>query len=192
MRSSCPHCLSLTEHAHEEAQVTCSSCGQSFSPFLTDSDSGSASDAALTPDFSESSLAFQDIVTFGEALGTEKSPTEPASSSAAPAAPSAVVSESVTGEPLSEASLNRTPHSSGVFLTTTSTPPHQAPHITLPPVSLMVLMGEDHAPLENGFKSLTDLATRIQADGIIGIRCSLSPDNRRALLIGTPIRWEKK
>ena len=62
----------------------------------------------------------------------------------------------------------------------------------LPPISLMVVMGDDQAPLENGFKMLSDLATQIQADGIIGIHCSLSPDNRRALLIGTPIRWETK
>lgn len=183
MRSSCPHCLSLTEHAHDESQVTCSSCGQNFSPFLTDSDS------AQVPEFSESSLAFQEIVSFGEALGNEavaSGETHPSLSSDSSEVPQ-------TEKPIvAPSSIQKDAASPDILLSTTSSLPFSAPHQTLPPISLMVLMGEDHAPLENGFKALTDLAKQLDADGIIGIRCSLSPDNRRALIIGTPIRWEKK
>lgn len=186
MRSSCPHCLSMNEHSHDETQVACTSCGQNFSPFLTDSD------ASHSLDFSESSIAFQEIVSFGENLssasGSEKGSSvadqipSPSSLPSAPLPPVGAEAPSMAGENLS----------SDLILTTTSALPQYPPHRYLAPVSLMVTMGEDQAPLENGFKALSEIARKIEANGIIGIRCSLSPDNRRALLIGTPIRWERK
>jgi uncharacterized protein YbjQ (UPF0145 family) len=55
----------------------------------------------------------------------------------------------------------------------------------------MVLLGMDESPLEKAFQDLRDAALALGANAIIGIRCSLSPDNKRALLLGTPVRWEK-
>jgi len=185
MRSSCPHCLSMNEHSHDETQVACTSCGQSFSPFLTDSD------ASQRLDFSESSMAFQEIVSFGENLSTASEIGDNRSAGLTPS-PSSAQSASLPPVGAQVPSMTGEHLNSDIILTTTSALPQYPPHQYLPPVSLMILMGEDQAPLENGFKALSEIARKIDAQGIIGIRCSLSPDNRRALLIGTPIRWEKK
>jgi len=184
MRSSCPHCLSLTEHNHEDTQITCNSCGKVFSPFLTELD------ASSLPDFSESRSAFQEIVDFGEKLGktdlAELTSTKSKLAQSAPPPPAPSV------DSVSRPSVSASPQEpSSLLLTTLSHLSHYPPFRCLPPVSLMVIMGDDASPLENGFKTLSQLATDSQADGIVGIRCSISPDNRRALLIGTPIQWEK-
>ncbi len=167
MRSSCPSCLSQIEHAQSESQVVCSSCGEIYSPFLTAQDSSPS-------DFTESALAFKEIIDFGQSIDqVSKSTPETPPSLAKPTLPAR--SEEPTDFILCTGELG------------------SAYRVTQwhPPLSRMVTLGDDRNPLEKAFQELRETAQSQGANAIIGVRCSLSPDNRRALLLGTPVRCEK-
>jgi ribosomal protein S27E len=167
MRSSCPSCLSQIEHAQSESQVVCSSCGEIYSPFLTAQDSSPS-------DFTESALAFKEIIDFGQSIDqVSKSTPETPPSLAKPTLPAR--SEEPTDFILCTGELG------------------SAYRVTQwhPPLSRMVTLGDDRNPLEKALQELRETAQSQGANAIIGVRCSLSPDNRRALLLGTPVRCEK-
>jgi len=176
MRSSCPSCLSQIEHAQSESQVVCSSCGEIYSPFLTaqDSKSDEVAQDSSPSDFRESALAFKEIIDFGQSIDqVSKSAPETPSSPAKPTLPAR--SEEPTDFILCTGELG------------------SAYRVTQwhPPLSRMVTLGDDRNPLEKAFQELRETAQSQGANAIIGVRCSLSPDNRRALLLGTPVRCEK-
>jgi hypothetical protein len=177
MRSSCPSCLSQIEHAQSETQIVCSSCGEIYSPFLTaqDSKSHELAQEPSASDFTESALAFKEIIDFGTSIDQ--------------------VSKSVPETnplPSTKPSLsNRTEEPTDFILSTAEL--GSAFRITQwhPPLSRMVSLGDDQNPLERGFHELKEIAQSQGANAVVGIRCSLSPDNRRALILGTPVRCEK-
>jgi len=176
MRSSCPSCLSQIEHAQSESQVVCSSCGEIYSPFLTaqDSKSHEVAQESSTSDFTESALAFKEIIDFGQSIDqVSKSVPETTPSPAKPTLPTRT--EEPTDFILSTGELG------------------SAYRITQwhPPLSRMVSLGDDQNPLEKALQELKETAQSQGANAIVGIRCSLSPDNRRALILGTPVRCEK-
>lgn len=177
MRSTCPSCLSQVEHNHSDPQVTCTSCSEIFSPFITSS--SSTENDSLIPvdnaisDFSESSIAFKEIIAFGEQLDQ--------------AAPEKKTS---LPHPVSVKPVEIAPPST-FLMTTGDLGSHFKVCDWYPPLSRMVLLGMDESPLEKAFQDLRVAALALGANAIIGIRCSLAPDNKRALILGTPVRWEK-
>ncbi|MFM8269747.1 MAG: hypothetical protein ACKN9V_06110 [Pseudomonadota bacterium] len=177
MRSSCPHCLSQIEHAHSDSQVVCASCGEIFSPFLTAQDSAQGEPAPS--DFSESALAFKEIIDFGQSLNSSNTPENKqeirSMSGSVSKAPSSAPSESVTDFILSTVDLGSNYRVTQWCL----------------PLSRMVVLGDDYHPLEKAFQDLKEDAQKLGANAIVGIRCTLSPDNKRALILGTPIRCER-
>jgi len=172
MRSSCPSCLSQIEHSQSETQVVCSSCGEIYSPFLAPQETSPG-------DFSESALAFKEIIDFGQSMEQgSKSVSEPIPAMAK-------VSTSSAPAPIhSETPID--------FILTTGEL-GSAYRVTQwhPPLSRIVSLGDDQNPLDRAFQDLKETAQGLGANGVIGIRCSLSPDNRRALILGTPVRCEK-
>ena len=185
MRSTCPSCLSQVEHNHSDPQVHCTSCNEVFSPFLTSS--SNAESDTLVPvenaisDFSESSMAFKEIIDFGEQL--DQTPAEKKSSPSV-AAP---IKTSTLSPPVNL----KTAPSTDFIMTTGDLSSHLQVSHWYHPLSRMVLLGMDESPLEKAFQDLRDAALALGANAVTGIRCSLSPDNKRALLLGTPVRWEK-
>lgn len=175
MRSSCPNCLSQMEHAHSDKQVVCSSCGEMFSPFLSASENSAPE--LDTSDFSESALAFKEIIDFGQSM--EKPPS----------------AESPIGKVVS-APVSRAPQipieTTTPFIWTTGEL-GAAFRITdwFVPLSRMILLGDDQNPLEKAFHLFKEESMQLGANAMIGIRCSLSPDNKRALIMGTPVRCER-
>lgn len=174
MRSTCPSCLSQIEHSNSDTQVSCSFCGETYSPFLAATDKQSLSESKDTSDFSESALAFKEIVDFGQNL--DKSTPTPKAAEPQPAprtldAPSEMPTD--------------------IILTTTDLGhEYRITHWYLP-VTKMISLEEDRSPLEKCFLGLKETAKELGATAIIGIRCSLAPDNKRALVMGTPVQCRK-
>ena len=180
MRSTCPDCLSQVEHPHGEPQVVCTSCGSTYSPFLAPGDSPDPSENLGSVDFSESASAFQEIVDFGHNLDQSAPPSKPTVAAVAPAAaskPKLAPSESIPD--------------SFIFTTTDLGPHYQILH-WFSPIIRMVLLEDDASPLERNLKTFQEIAQSLGANALTGIRCSLAPDNKRALLMGTPVKREKR
>lgn len=169
MRSTCPDCLSQVEHPHGESQVICTSCGSTYSPFLTPGES---------PDFSESASAFQEIVDFGHTLDQgSSSPKSPVQLS----------------PPTQEAKgLESSSESISFILTTHDLGSQYLILQWFTPIVRMVMLEDDTSPLEKALKGFQEIALGMGANAVTGIRCSLAPDNKRALLMGTPVKCEKK
>lgn len=179
MRSTCPSCLSQVEHANSESQVTCNSCGEVYSPFMTAAEQEKPVMENPLSDFSESSLAFQEIVNFGQGLDTVSS------------APRAEMrSQPVESNPASI--LKSAEISMDFILSTADLGSHYAISQWFTPVSYMMNVGEDSDPLQKAWSELQGQATRLGANAIVGIRCSLCPDNKRVLVVGTPVRCQRK
>ncbi|NBT58420.1 hypothetical protein EBT16_06515 [bacterium] len=170
MRSSCPNCLSQTEHSHSEKQVVCSSCGEMYSPFLANSDT--PSEESPLADFSESALAFKEIIDFGQSMDQ-------------PQAPKLQTPVVAPQKPV------RIETSSDFIWTTGDLSPAHRVTQWFAPLSRMIVLGDDQHPLEKAFQLFKEDSARLGANAVIGIRCCLSPDNKRALIIGTPVRCEK-
>jgi len=180
MRSTCPNCLSQVEHPHGEASVLCTSCGATYSPFLNPQEGAGAVEATPGLDFSESALAFKEIVDFGQ----EVEPAEAAPKTKVPQ-PAAV-----------SAPLHLTPESSQpsetIILTTQDLGPSYQVTQWFRPIVRMVSLGDEDSPLEQAFQDFHESALKLGANAVTGIRCSLAPDNKRALLMGTPVKCEKR
>ena len=193
MRSTCPNCLSQIEHAHSDTRVLCTSCNESFSPFLTGAASDSSSQEPLIPvemglnDFSESTLAFKDIIQFGEQMNEGAPSTEPL------ATPQRKQKgESTPSQPLPHQSPSVKFSSDDFVMTTGDLASHFIITHWFAPCSQMVNLGNDEAPLETALARMKESAIALGANAITGVRCSLAPDNKRALLLGTPVRCEKR
>jgi len=178
MRSTCPDCLSQVEHPHGEAQVICTSCGSTYSPFLAPGENSDFSENAGLVDFSESTSAFQEIVDFGQTLDQSASPPKPA------LAPVAAIPE------LKSVSVGQTPDS---FILSTNDLGAQYEILHwFSPIARIVVLEDDTDPLEKAMRGLQEAAQTHGANAITGIRCSLAPDNKRALLMGTPVKCQKR
>lgn len=175
MRSSCPSCLSQIEHSHSENQIVCTSCGEIYSPFVAAQDSSNLETAPS--DFSESVLAFKEIVDFGQSMNQ------------------GVAAEvKAVGKPTlnpSMASISKSEAPTDFILSTSQLGESYRVIQWHSPLSRMVLLGDDQHPLEKAFQELKEGALSLGANAVIGLQCSLSPDNKRALIIGTPVRCEK-
>lgn len=179
MRSTCPSCLSQVEHANSESQVTCTSCGEIYSPFMAASEPEKPVMENPLSDFSESAMAFQEIVNFGQGLDTVSPPPRTESSPR--------VAESAPTVAL------KSHESSGDFILSTADLGSQ--HTVtqwFTPVSYMMNVGDELDPLQKAWSELQAQATRLGANAVIGIRCSLCPDNKRVLIVGTPVRCQRK
>lgn len=176
MRSTCPSCLSQVEHSHSDNQVVCASCGESFSPFLARNDVASTEvSPPMETEFSESTLAFKEIIDFGQAVNQE-----------------VVKGPAPSNRSVSESTVSSSFQTEETFIcSTTALSPEYRITQWLPPVSKMVVVGEDPSPLQKGIQELTESARSVGANALLGIRCTLAPDNKRALLLGTPVRCEK-
>lgn len=171
MRSTCPSCLSQVEHPHSDLQVVCSSCGDTFSPFLAQTDINPPPQS----DFSESASAFKEIIDFGQSMQSTPAPVSP----------------SIAPEPTARTESVAPLGNEAFIASTTDLSSDYRISQWLPVISRMVLLGDDPSPLQKGIHELTEVAQSTGANALIGIRCTLAPDNRRALLVGTPVRCER-
>jgi hypothetical protein len=174
MRSTCPSCLSQIEHPNSDTQVTCTFCNEIYSPFLAATDK-QASLERNEVNFSESTLAFKEIVDFGHGLEQPSTPA-PKVPMASPVTPNREIPE----QPHTDLILSTADLGSDYRITQ-----------WFSPITKMVLLEEDRSPLETGFKLLKEAAKELGASAVIGIRCSLAPDNKRALLMGTPVQCRR-
>lgn len=178
MRSTCPSCLSQVEHANSESQVTCNSCGETYRPFMTAAEPEKPVLENPLSDFSESSMAFQEIVNFGQGLDTVSPP--PRAETRSPAVESA---PSTLFKP--------TENSVNFILSTADLGSQYSIAQWFTPVSYMLNVGEESDPLQKAWSEIQAQATHLGANAIIGIRCSLCPDNKRVLIVGTPVRCQR-
>lgn len=169
MRSSCPSCLSQIEHSQSEIQITCKSCGEVYSPFMTTQDSASHENSPT--DFTESALAFQEIVDFGQSIDQVSAPSVTGVRQEAPKSTAVSTQEFI----LSTADL-------GAGL--------RVVH-WYSPLARITALGDNAHLLDKAFQELREEAEKLGANAVIGIRCSITADNKRALVTGTAVRCEK-
>jgi len=202
MESACPKCKKKMEHEDYLFEVVCSDCGMRFNPFYDKFSEGAEAGSEPGPEatnFQESATAFQEIVNFGEALGTEVEAED---------APQSLDSNGLLPEPGSELAATSTPPprkftssqndfvASGedsVLMTSGDTLHGYRVTTYFPPQS--VWADSDSAsdnPLDSGFHLLWEKCSTKGANGIVAVQWRFTPDGSRILISGTPVRCEKE
>lgn len=170
MLSSCPNCLTQVEHPDSEMRVSCPSCQESFSPFLTAGD-------AEGNDFAESTAAFKEIIDFGESTYGGKAP-EKSESAPVNAEPSLSKNPVPVASPVAA--------NDGSFLLAASPviPGNRISQV-FPPISAWADLDAEN-PLAAGMQSLQLLAQGLGANALIDFRFSPLADGSRAVFFAVP------
>lgn len=207
MVSTCPACNQQVNHDDNLFEVKCA-CGNLFNPFMLNNNLDipplepggmgvheEPPPAAppiepmveLTPEppaanYDESNAAFQELREFGENLADGNVPPDPSPAAAAPAEPvSAPAPRIPSGAVSGDCLMTAGEHIDGYRI-----------DAYLPPLSVASSLNlEGGDPLRPAFDLLWEQAQSQGANGVLALRWVMTPDARKVILSGTPVRATK-